>query len=564
MSDRPYRFVALSFAAADLLIELRRSGEIDFALGSARSFFGMAEATLFGKPLQSFIVHADLAIIEALLDTIKVGDRIGPITLRLKPVPGETEPRRVALSACCLPQQPDVIACALTVAAAPMVPRAQPHGAARDGKLVETKTFIDQATALAIEARDHQRNLSVTVLEVPGLEEMVRTLPESRGHQLMERISALLRTIAVDGETAARLEGNRFGLVHETGKGLDYGKQGIERATREADPKGRGVAVEMRGLRLEAKGREAEAINKALKYVLSKVASDGLEALQAESIDSALEEMVIGTSERVHSLAGIIREENFTLVYQPLVSLKTRAVHHFEALIRFPSGGSPFETIQFAEETDMIEGLDLAVLRRVARLLVAPTTDQRLAVSVNVSGKSLQKDGFVEMLLAELKRYQGISRRLLIEITESAEIKDLARIDKVVQTMRGAGYHICLDDFGAGAASFQYLNGLIVDWVKIDGLYVQKIASSQRDQAMLSSLVDMCRRLNVGTVAERVERAEEVALLNDMGVQLGQGWFFGKPVNEPVLPKPAVEFVRAANRQASTPLRSVAARPQRR
>lgn len=564
MTDRPYRFVALSFAAADLLIELRRTGEIDFALGSSRSFFGLAESSLLGKLLQGFIVHADLAIIEALLDTIKVGDRIGPITLRLKPAPGEMQARRVALSACRLPQQPDVISCAMTVAAAPMVAKAQPSAAANDGKLVETKTFIDQATALAIEARDHQRNLSVTVLEVPGLEQMVRALPESRGHQLMERISALLRTVAVDGETAAKLDGDRFGLVHETGKGLDYGKQGIESATRAADPTGKGVQVEMRGLRLEAGSRDSEAINKALKYVLAKVASDGLEALQTESIENALEEMVAGTSERVTSLANIIREENFKLVYQPLVSLKTRAVHHFEALIRFPAGGSPFETIQFAEDTDMIEGLDLAVLKRVAKMLVAPTTDPRLAISVNVSGKSLQKDGFVEQLLAELKRYQGISRRLLIEITESAEIKDLERIDKVVQIMREAGYHICLDDFGAGAASFQYLNGLIVDWVKIDGLYVQKIAASKRDQAMLSSLVDMCRRLNVGTVAERVERAEEVTLLNDMGVQLGQGWFFGKPVDEPVLPKPAVEFVRVANRQAAAGVRGPTPRSVRR
>jgi EAL domain-containing protein (putative c-di-GMP-specific phosphodiesterase class I)/GGDEF domain-containing protein len=557
MVDRPYRFVALSFAAADLLLELKRTGEIDFALGSARSFFGVAESSLLGHTLQSYVVHADLAIIEALLDTIKVGDRIGPMTLRLKPAPGQTMARRVALSACRLPQQPDVISCAVTVSSAPLAAKHAPSSPDGAGKLIEQKTFIDHATALAMEAREQQRDLSVTVLEVPGLEALVRRLPDSRGSQLMERISALLRTVAVDGETAANLGDDRFGLVHETGKGLEYGRRGIESAAREADPSGAGVEVALRGLRLESGGLDGDSVSKALRYVLAKVASDGLDALKAEGIDAALEEMVAGASERVTALAAIIREENFNLVYQPLVSLKTRAIHHFEALIRFPEGGSPFETIQFAEETDMIEGLDLAVLRRVARMLVAPQTDPRLAMAVNISGKSLQKDGFVELLLAELKRYNGIARRLQLEITESAEIKDLDRINTVVQTIRGAGFQVGLDDFGAGAASFQYLNGLLVDWIKIDGLYVQKIGSSQRDRAMLSGLVDMCKRLNVGTVAERVEGAEEVALLSEMGVQLGQGWFFGKPTEKPVLPKPAVDFVRQANRQSMPQIRRV-------
>lgn len=93
-----------------------------------------------------------------------------------------------------------------------------------------------------------------------------------------------------------------------------------------------------------------------------------------------------------------------------------------------------------------------------------------------------------------------------------------------------------LDDFGAGSASFQYLQALTVDFVKIDGAYIKRLGRSQKDDAMIRGLVRLCEDLSVGTIAEMVETRDQVEQLRAFGVQYAQGYFFGKPTAEPSVP----------------------------
>jgi EAL domain-containing protein (putative c-di-GMP-specific phosphodiesterase class I) len=202
-------------------------------------------------------------------------------------------------------------------------------------------------------------------------------------------------------------------------------------------------------------------------------------------------------------------------------------------LSRFEAETSPYEDIRFAEETGLVEDFDIAVLVKVCGMLESGETDRRLTVAVNVSGRSLGSDLFAGLVQRELAQHPGLAGRLALEITESAEIKDLSRLDGIIQRIRQRGFEVCLDDFGAGSASFQYLRALKVDWVKIDGLYVRRVLKDNRDRAMIESLVELCRKLGVRTVAEQIEMVEEATALRRLGVELGQGWLFGKPTDLP-------------------------------
>jgi EAL domain-containing protein (putative c-di-GMP-specific phosphodiesterase class I) len=100
--------------------------------------------------------------------------------------------------------------------------------------------------------------------------------------------------------------------------------------------------------------------------------------------------------------------------------------------------------------------------------------------------------------------------------------------------MKTRGFSMCLDDFGAGAASFQYLRALEVDYVKIDGTYTRRVLSSDRDSLLLRNLCDLCADLNIKTIAEMVELDDQVAKLRSLGVHMGQGYLLGRPAPQPV------------------------------
>jgi EAL domain-containing protein (putative c-di-GMP-specific phosphodiesterase class I) len=154
-------------------------------------------------------------------------------------------------------------------------------------------------------------------------------------------------------------------------------------------------------------------------------------------------------------------------------------------------------------------------------------------VAINVSGRSLSDPAYVQDLRQALKKYPGFGRRMLFEMTESAEVKDLAAVNAVLQELRREGHPVCLDDFGAGAAAFHYLRALTVDFVKIDGSYVKDVLSNRQDIPFLKAIASLCRDLKIKMIAEMIEDAGTVDLMRAMGVQFGQGYYFGRPSAKP-------------------------------
>ena len=232
-------------------------------------------------------------------------------------------------------------------------------------------------------------------------------------------------------------------------------------------------------------------------------------------------------------LGEAIRFRQFTLAYQPVVSLADGSLHHHEVLLRFGADGSPFPAIRMAEELDLIEPLDIAVLETALEVL---KRDPGLVLAVNVSGRSLMRDTYVDAAVGLLRQTPGVRGRLMIELTESAAVDDLAAADRRLQALRAAGCEVCLDDFGAGAASLAYLQQLTLDVVKIDGRYIRDLAHGGREATFVKHLVNMCAELNVRTLAEMVETPEAEDAVRRAGVDYAQGWLYGRAVETPVSP----------------------------
>jgi len=141
----------------------------------------------------------------------------------------------------------------------------------------------------------------------------------------------------------------------------------------------------------------------------------------------------------------------------------------------------------------------------------------------------LQSPAFRARLLDLLDREPLLALRLMAEITETAEIEDENEAKRTVEALRERGMALCIDDFGAGAAAFRYLRAFKVDTVKIDGAYLRNAMRSEQDRGLLASMVGLIRTVGARSVCERIETEAEAALVCSLGVDMGQGWLFGRP-----------------------------------
>jgi EAL domain-containing protein (putative c-di-GMP-specific phosphodiesterase class I) len=143
----------------------------------------------------------------------------------------------------------------------------------------------------------------------------------------------------------------------------------------------------------------------------------------------------------------------------------------------------------------------------------------------------MQSAAFRERLLSLLPT--GSYRRLLIELTETAEIEDVAAATTTQERLHASNIALCIDDFGAGAAALRYLRDFRMDYVKIDGAYVHAATRSKRERELVASMIVLARSVGAHAIVEMIETKEQADLMLDLGATFGQGWLFGRPMPLP-------------------------------
>lgn len=225
-----------------------------------------------------------------------------------------------------------------------------------------------------------------------------------------------------------------------------------------------------------------------------------------------------------------LREDRFVLFFQPVVRLDTGRADHFEALIRLrtPSGEilSPGAFLSAAERFRLMPAIDRWVLEQsLDRLRENPD----LHIFVNLSGQSLGDEGLMTYVETLLRGNQSLAARLALEITESAAVRDLERVQRWMTQLRQFGCLFALDDFGIGFSSFGYLRALPADYVKIDGSFIRNLDTDLTNRSLVQAINTVAHALGKIVVAEWVENEAIVSVLQELGVEYGQGYRWGKP-----------------------------------
>jgi len=394
-------------------------------------------------------------------------------------------------------------------------------------------------------ARGTGHNVDVCLVEIKGLKSILEARPQD-GDKALRNIAGALRAGSFGGTSAARLEDERFALLRDQGTPVETLIRQIDNAASRALGPGNPLAIDASAIALEPLQMQPEQAFRAMRFALDQFIGEGLDRKPAASLGDVFQDLVSDTMNKAGAFKAIVESRKFQLAFQPVVALGDGSIHHHEVLARFAEGESPFGLIRLAEELDLIERFDMVMIETVIERLKQKDSAGHL-LAVNISGRSLMSPAFVEALTRLLKKNSDCAKRLVFEVTESAALTDLQLADRHIQALRKAGFPVCLDDFGAGAASFAYLRMLTVDAVKIDGQYIRDLAHSDRDADLVRHLVALCRSLNVKTTAEMVESQETAMRLKQLGVDYGQGWIFGKPEAAPVK-EPARLFDRVLTR----------------
>ena len=239
----------------------------------------------------------------------------------------------------------------------------------------------------------------------------------------------------------------------------------------------------------------------------------------------------MGWASRVREM---LEHDKFQLVYQPIMALNNDQVQDYEVLVRMvcddgevilPGGFMPA-----AERFGLIHSVDRWIVRRaLTQLSRLHQNGETVRFSINLSGKAFEDATLLPMIQELLDNSNIEPSYVCFEITETAAIAKLSEAEKFISALNAMGCQFALDDFGAGFSSFSYLKHLPVDKLKIDGSFVQGMADSRIDQAMVQSMSQVAHALGKQTIAEYVENATTLELLRGYGVDYAQGHYIGKP-----------------------------------
>ncbi|WP_085903899.1 putative bifunctional diguanylate cyclase/phosphodiesterase [Kiloniella majae] len=251
--------------------------------------------------------------------------------------------------------------------------------------------------------------------------------------------------------------------------------------------------------------------------------------LTTEQCENYRTSMIIGEEVKL-----ALKEDRIALAYQPIVDSESHELVLVEALLRmFDRDGKVVPAGRFIPVVEQL-GMMRVIDRRVLELALEDLARYpNITMSLNISGLTASDRSWLRALSSRVKSRPDIAKRLIVEITETAALHDLEESARFVSAVRQLGCKVAIDDFGAGYTTFRHLKTLTVDIIKIDGSFIAGILDNEENQIFVRNLLGLAKALNHTTIAEFVETAEEAAFLSREGIDLLQGFYFGKPEINP-------------------------------
>jgi diguanylate cyclase (GGDEF)-like protein len=413
---------------------------------------------------------------------------------------------------------------------------------------------LDRAEQMLARARRNERPGAALYIDIDGFKQVNDGYGHPLGDEVLRLVAERLTTVIRDGDTAARLAGDEF-LVLLDGNSADAGPEVVaarilETLRRPLDLKtrtGRQMTVTASiGIALGELGTADELFRDAdvALYEAKRAGKDRFVLFQPSMRKEAANRVTVQMD-----LAGALEHDEMFLLYQPIFDLRTEQPIAVEALIRWqhPTRGvvPPGEFIPVAEASELIVPFGRWVLGEACRQAAAwRAAGHRLGMSVNFSARQLDRDELIDDVRRALESNGVDAGDLTLEITETALMRDADAAAVRLHALKEIGVRIAIDDFGTGYSSLAYLSRFPVDELKIDRSFVSSIGSSKESAALVHTVVQLGRTLEITTLAEGIEETADLDALLRERCELGQGFLLARPIS-PDAVEALVEEARA-------------------
>lgn len=425
------------------------------------------------------------------------------------------------------------------------------------------ETTHDQLTGL-INRREFEKRLAETLARVhdSGMTSILiyldleqfsvvnNTFGYEGGDRALVEASQLIRRELGADDLLARIGGDEFAILVENCS-LDDALRMTSRLTGAfrtyrftSEGKSLSLSFSAGLVEIERESENIESLMQAAEASCRIARSKGTNYVQVYRPDETNLARHINSVKWVSRIDEALDNNSFELRCQPIVRVSGNnvAVHHSEVLLRVPDGNgkliSPIDLIVAAEHFRRMSNVDRWVIEHSFRWMAdrRDRLDELGGLAINLSGASLNEEGLIDFVISQSETHKIPMNKVCFEITETVGISHLSSASEFINELRKqSGCAFSLDDFGSGQSSYAYLKNLPVDFLKIDGTFVEKMDQNPYDFAVVKSITEIGHFMGKKIIAERVENEAVLKMLREIGVDYAQGFYLGKPRNMKVL-----------------------------
>ena len=529
--------------ATDAIFTTDAGGQIVFWNAAAQQVYGYTADEAVGEPLSMLIPEPrrDMHVIEfAELAAGRASHLTdGPVTRDGRRKNGTIFPVELAISRWEAGGESFITTIVRDVSARMALEARLAHQASHDTLtgLANGTRFRERLEAALVRWNTQPERVAVLFLDLDDFKAINDTAGHDVGDRLLAAVGERLLDATRGSDTVARLGGDEFGvLLANTDDPENVAARLVSAMRRPIMLGDREIVVSTSvGLARGAPGLHAEDLVRnadIAMYAAKTGARGGFQWFQPEMHAERVERAQIQAD-----LTPALERSEFRLAYQPIVSLDSGHVRGIEALVRWthPTRGEllPGAFLAFAESSGMIGALGRWVLNEACRM--AARLPGSPSVTVNITGRHLS-DPTLSVDVAVALTATGLpASRLILEITETELMADTESTLPWLRELKALGVQLAIDDFGTGYSSLRYLQRFPVDILKIDKSFVDRIDHDDHDVALVRTIVTLSDMLGLTTVAEGIERAEQLACVQRLGCALGQGHYFARPLDADVV-----------------------------